>query len=924
MTTFGTLLRQFRVGAALSQEALAERCRISPGTIAALERGRRQAPRLSTVSLIADALQLPPSDRALLAGAARGTGPPVTAERVAEAGEIAAAGQRATGRPGQRDKDRLRGRMPVPLTPLFGRHAESGRVAQALASERLVTLVGPGGVGKTRLALLVANQSLDKFAGGTWWVELGSLDDGEGVPEALLRSLGAGEQPNVSVREQVLAALPDDPVLFVFDNCEHVLDAVANLVAELLAHLPLTVLATSREPLGVPGEVRWPVPALAVPARGATIDAEQLAEVHSIQLFVERATRAYPGFGLTDANAEAAARICRRLEGIPLAIELAAARAHAQSLSQLADELEERVPLTASAARGVPARHSTLLACVDWSYRLLDDQESAAFRCLAGFPGSFSADAFLAVASRTASPGPYPSATVLSRLVEKSLVSADPQAGRYRALETIRVFAADRADEQSELEAIHDAHAGWFSAWLSTLGAANATDDVLDQVETEYANIRAALGWSIEGRSSRAAAMVADLGVAWHQQNRFHDARVLGDGALEVAAEVDQPGWARAVGALGQARVLSGDAAFRSAISEAEKIAREAHDLLAEGQCCLTQGYGAPFDADRLAAAYELGATSCSPLLAGVAAVALASGGTDDQRETWLGRAGAMVEGLENSTLRANYELARADSLMERGEMQEALDLATEAALDRRVMPTTRLLGIGLALQVAVNRTDLGGEELVERMTDELAQVWPVGGSWLTSSWTAYGALLQLWLALLRGEDAPVLRPEDLRRLTRLAVTPSVVRSVCRAMIQAGGRPEASEYANGASPPTPGSLMATSIAAVEAAIAVIEGDDEEAGRCWAKVLELAAANEWRLLACDALEALGCLASRRKDIARAERLLAAADQRRQDLAYRFRSGFEQEQVDQAWATIGAPRTKQAVLAWPAAVEAALSA
>ena len=523
MRTFGTLLRQFRVAAALSQEALAERCRISPDTIAALERGRRLAPRLSTVRAIADALQLAPADRVLFAEAAGNAGDSASEDEGSPAEDTAIGAGPVTRRPAGTNKQRPGGRLPTPLTPLFGRQAESDAVAHALASQRLVTLVGPGGVGKTRLALLLANNVLDNFAGGTWWIELGSVGDPEKVPEAVLSALGASEQPGASIGEQALASLTEEPVLFVFDNCEHVLEATASLVSELLAHASLTVLATSREPLGIPGEIRWPVPALAVPDRGAPV--AELVDIDSVQLFVERATRAYPLFVLTDANAGAAARICRRLEGIPLAIELAAARANVQALGELAAELEERIPLTAATARGVPARQSTLLACVDWSYRLLDEEERTALRCLAGFPGSFSSQAFSAVMRRVASSSPRAAEPTLSQLTAKSLVFADPQRGRYRALETIRVFAADRADEASELEAVYDAHAEWVSVWLAELGATNASDDVLHEIETEYANIRAALVRSIERRSPHAAAIVADLGVAWHQQNRFHDAR---------------------------------------------------------------------------------------------------------------------------------------------------------------------------------------------------------------------------------------------------------------------------------------------------------------------------------------------------------------------------------------------------------------
>ena len=193
--TFGSLLRQFRVAAALSQEALAERCRISPDTIAALERGRRLAPRLATVRVIADALELAPADRVLLAEAAGSSNAAASQDDGVPADDDAIGAAPLTQRPALVTKDRPGGPLPTPLTPLFGRQAESDALAQALASERLVTLVGPGGVGKTRLALLLANKVLHKFAGGTWWVELGSVGDPDKVPEAVLRGLGQANNP---------------------------------------------------------------------------------------------------------------------------------------------------------------------------------------------------------------------------------------------------------------------------------------------------------------------------------------------------------------------------------------------------------------------------------------------------------------------------------------------------------------------------------------------------------------------------------------------------------------------------------------------------------------------------------------------------------------------------------------------------------
>jgi predicted ATPase/transcriptional regulator with XRE-family HTH domain len=430
--SFGRLLRSYRVRLSLTQEVLASRCKVSPATIAALEQGRRTAPRLSTVALIAAALELSPG----------------------EVGTLARAASRA------RDNDHSpapalapvpvpvpvpaspAGRLPAPITSLIGRQAEVAAVAQLVLTERLVTLTGLGGVGKTRLAIAVATSMLEKFSGGACWVELGSVQDPAGVRAAVLRALRPGGQACGAAGGQPLPALPEDPVLVVIDSCEHVLDAAAAVIGELLSQPSVTVLTTSREPLAIPGEIRWPVPALTVPPRDGAVSVAELMEVASVALFVERARRASRGFALTGDNAAAVARICRRLDGLPLALELAAAQAGWLSPQRLAAELEQRSLPAAVAARGVAGRHRTLRACIEWSYRLLNAEEQAAFGCLAAFAGSFTPAAFAAATDPAADP--RRGSRILASLIEKSLVLTGSLPGQYQVPETIRAFAAER------------------------------------------------------------------------------------------------------------------------------------------------------------------------------------------------------------------------------------------------------------------------------------------------------------------------------------------------------------------------------------------------------------------------------------------------------------------------------------------------
>ena len=569
-------------------------------------------------------------------------------------------------------------------------------------------------------------------------------------------------------------------------------------------------------------------------------------------------------------------------------------------------------------ARGVPARHTTLQACIDWSYQLLTSQDQAAFRCLAGFTGPFTTQAFAAVTRA----GQVRSAECLYRLVDKSLVSVEAHPDRYRVLDTLRAFAMQQAGEAGELAAIYDAHADYYAAWLVGLDAAEADDAVLDLIDADYANVRAALTWSTGTDSARAAAIVAAMGNAWQERAHFHDALVLGDAALQTAAGSDPGLWAKAVAALANARLLGGDMDFLGPVARAHVIARDLGDHRTQGWCELVLGTRPPFDPALLASAHQLGADGSSPTLATLAAIFLAYGGTEEHREALLRRASEMGEGLGNTTLTAACRVAWADSLVERGRLTEALDLAVPAALDPKVMPTLRLLSIGRTLQVAFYRGDLSLGDLAATMSQELTKIWPAGGPWLTSSWTVFGNLLQMWSGLLRGEYPPAPDLRTLGRATRMALTPSVVRTICRAALDRGDRLDPADVAMATSPPTPRSLMAASLAAVRAAHAMLDNDPATARRYWSDVLSAAAPAQYLLLVCDALEGLGCLAARQGDTARAGLLLAAAGQCRHEITYQHRFGFEQALLDQARPGDGSPASQEPALPWHEAVAIAL--
>ena len=501
-------------------------------------------------------------------------------------------------------------------------------------------------------------------------------------------------------------------------------------------------------------------------------------------------------------------------------------------------------------------------------------------------------------------------------------MSVEAHLDRYRVLDTVRAFAVQQASDAAELAAIRDAHADFYVSWLAGLGAAEADDAVLDLIDAGYADVRAALTWSIETGSVRAAAIVAAMGNVWQERAHFHDALVLGDAALRISAGRDPALWARAVAALANARLLGGDMDFLDPIARAHVIARDLGDHRTQGWCELALGTRPPFDGALLASAYQLGADSSSPTLAALAAIFLAYGGTEEHREQLLRQAGELGDGLGNTTVRAACRVAWADSLVEQGRLTEALDLAVPAAFDPEVMPTVRLLGIGRTLQVAFYRSDPGLGDLAATMSRELTKAWPAGGPWLTSSWTVFGNLLQMWSGLLRGEHPPAPDLGTLGRATRMALTPSAVRTICRAALDRGDRLDPADVAMATSPPAPGSLMAASLAAVRAVHAMLDNDPATARQCWSEALTAAAPGQYLLLVCDALEGLGCLAAQQGDTTRASLLLAAAGQCRRDITYQHRFGFEQALLDQARPGDRSAASREPALPWHEAVTIAL--
>ncbi len=397
--------------------------------------------------------------------------------------------------------------LPAQLTSFVGRQAQIGEVRALLADHRLVTLTGAGGAGKTRLAVEIAARIVDEFRDGLRYVDLAPVTHPAVVPVAVARALGLPDQPGQSTMDTVVRFVGDRQVLIVLDNCEHVLDAAASLTVELLGSCPaVRLLTTSREPINVPGEVTFLVPSLS------------LAD-EAIDLFADRARRVRPDFSVTGAAAAAVTEICRRLDGMPLAIELAAARVRALSLNEIVDSLHDRFRLLTGGARTAVRRQQTLRASVDWSHALLTEPERVLFRRLAVFLGGFDLDAAEAVAG-DAEVERYQILDQLALLVDKSLVVVDNSGGRtrYRLLETVRQYALEKLGESGEADAVRARHRDHYTAMAALLDAPAGTDydDRLDQTATEMDNLRSAFGWSLEtGEAGRALELASSLQPLW-------------------------------------------------------------------------------------------------------------------------------------------------------------------------------------------------------------------------------------------------------------------------------------------------------------------------------------------------------------------------------------------------------------------------
>jgi predicted ATPase/transcriptional regulator with XRE-family HTH domain len=574
--SFGEVLRRLRSAASLSQEELAERSGLSRRGISDLERGVRRAPWPETVRGLANALALKEDDRMALLTAARPSVLP--------------------GRSSVRIRPK-RGSLPTPLTRLIGREKEVTALRTALRHEdvRLVTVTGPGGVGKTRLAIAVADGTRDVFPDGVVFVDLSPLTAPDLVVPTIATALGVRDVARQPLLETVGSILATKRLLLILDNCERVLAAAPAITTLLAASPGLTVFATSREPFHIRGEREFPLPPLPLPDPDRRSAIDELAHVPAVTLFIERAVAIRPDLTLTEDNATDIAAICRRLEGLPLAIELAAVRVKVLPPAALLARLEPRLPLLTGGGRDLPTRQRTMRDAIAWSYDLLVPQEQGLFRRLAVFAGGFTLAAAGAVAAPNTDLSVFDGVVAL---VEQSLVRQMPGSDdepRYLMLETVREFGLEQLAVAGEEDDAQQQHAAYFLQLADDLVKATPllmNLESLTRVASEQDNVRIALHWFDEhGEIDAVLKLSAMLSGLWFARGLYREGVQWVERALEQSKRVPSVARIRALVSAGMLAVFLGDYdRAETFLAEGLALAREVRDQLLIGEALTYSG----------------------------------------------------------------------------------------------------------------------------------------------------------------------------------------------------------------------------------------------------------------------------------------------------------------------------------------------
>jgi predicted ATPase/class 3 adenylate cyclase/DNA-binding NarL/FixJ family response regulator len=818
--------------------------------------------------------------------------------------------------------------LPVQLTSFVGRDAELTQLRELLSQNRVVTLTGAGGVGKTRLAIQVAAAMAGEFSDGVWYVDLAPITDPELVPVTVARALGLPDQPGRSTMDTLLRFVRDRQMLVVLDNCEHLLDASAELVVALLSGATkLTVLATSREAIGVAGEVSWRVPSLS------------LAD-EAIELFSDRARHARPGFTLTDGNAATVTEICARLDGVPLAIELAAARVRALSLAEILDSLHDRFRLLTGGARTAVRRQQTLRASVDWSHALLTEPERVLLRRLAVFLGGFDLDAAQEVAGG-GDVARYQVLDQLTLLVDKSLVVADDSGGRtrYRLLETVRQYALEKLGESGEADAVRSRHRDHYTSMAALLDAPAGGDyeHRLERANIEIDNLRAAFGWSRENSDVELAlALASSLQPLWLARGRLREGLTWFDTALtDLDAqhpEVTPVVRARALADRAMLGLWAGAADSPERAQQALALARDVDDPALLARALTACGHIASyFDAEAARAhlAEAIGLVRAlddpwrlSQILSSQAAAAVVAGDPLAVRAAGQeGRDLADAIGDRSDSRRCRWclggaQLYQGDLTGAAGQFGE-VTVEAEAAHDE-VWRAAGLSGQGLALafQGETGAARAAADAAVEATAE-------LGG--LTAG-TAYAALANAALAAGDAATAHDATEAAWQHVSALPAHAAAQRFMsAQAALAAGDLLAARRWADEAVATTIGWWLVAALA-TRARVAIAQGEPELAERDAHDALAIAASMQAYLGISDTLECLAAVAGEAGSHREAARLFGAAHGVRERIGeVRFKvwdAGYEvsvaalrnalgEEDFDGAWAEGAALSAEEAI-------------
>jgi predicted ATPase/class 3 adenylate cyclase/DNA-binding CsgD family transcriptional regulator len=814
--------------------------------------------------------------------------------------------------------------FPVQLTSFVGRASESARVVDLLTNTRLVTLTGAGGVGKTRLAIHVASTLASRFTDGSHYVDLAPVTDPQALPITVIRAMGASDQPGRSTMEALTRSIADRRILMVIDNCEHQLDATANLVNTLLAHCPnLTLLATSREPISVTGEATWRVPSLSL-------------SDEAIDLFADRARLARADFAVTDDNVDAVAEICRRLDGMPLAIELAAARVRALTLDEIVDGLRDHFMLLTGGARTAVRRQQTLRASVDWSHALLSDAERRLFRRLAAFMKSFDLEAARAVASGD-DMAPHQVLDQLALLVDKSLVVTDEVRGRtqYRLLETVRQYAQEKLNDSDEAVNVRSRHRDYYTAKAATLRSLAAPDRWrLGAAEAAIDNLRAAFAWSRDtGDTQQALALASMLWPLWVSRGRLREGLAWFDAVFDE-------GWQGSVLPETLSRALADRAAINAQLGADNQLedARRALDIAREvGDSALV------FRALTACA----GSAAFSPRLArpyNDEAIALARSAGDQamlsEALAWYGQNAFLGGNPRAGRAAAEEGIAIADAIGDRyasracrwalgwSEMVSGHPVSAVTRF-RQVADEAGREGDATWIQAALfNATEglchLGDIEAAHSCEDEARAAAVTFGE----NYDQTFSVLRGFVAVAAGDvdAAEQADAESLRQMNpQLAVTKiNLWRAAAVALVKRD-LPTARRWADDAVAGTEGWHRSVALT-TRARVAVEQGDLEQAERDALAALAAATEVDALLGLADTLEVLAVVAAKKKSYAEAVRLFGAAEgmrvrtgevrfqllQSAHDAAVdSLRDAMKQDDFDSAWAEGGLLSNDEAI-------------